>query len=337
VALSHWIGWLASLGLPLSQDAGLSQEPGFFMRVLDTGQGLCCILRFPTDSGPKFVVYDAGRNERLALEGIRQIAPLGSEIEWMVLSHTDADHIAAADELLGAYTIRKIVWPENPRTTKAWREADAAIGLAALGGRSVRYRAEDPECSPGKSYPLGVGRIVFVCGFDRPLPEWGFAPSSSEYQNAGSVVIRAIYKGKQVLLTGDAVGRKIGGPPEECLATEKLMVDRSGTISIRADVLVAAHHGGDNGSSLRFLQKVKPRFVVFSAGRGHEHPRADTVTRILGAGILPQNCFRTDREDDEGHLEWNLGRLAGHKDPSGDDDVDVNISPQGVVRVQYRG
>ena len=46
--------------------------------------------------------------------------------------------------------------------------------------------------------------------------------------------------------------------------------------------------------------------------------------------------FRTDRGDDEGSKEWSHGRVAGHSDPVGDDDVDILLRPDGSVEVKYR-
>lgn len=46
--------------------------------------------------------------------------------------------------------------------------------------------------------------------------------------------------------------------------------------------------------------------------------------------------FRTDLGDDEGEKEWKHGRIAGHKDKAGDDDVDILIRPDGEVLVSYR-
>ena len=46
--------------------------------------------------------------------------------------------------------------------------------------------------------------------------------------------------------------------------------------------------------------------------------------------------FRTDRGDDEGVAEWAEGRIDGHKDKPGDDDVDIMISADGTLTVKYR-
>lgn len=52
------------------------------------------------------------------------------------------------------------------------------------------------------------------------------------------------------------------------------MVDRSEVIKIDSDVIVAPHHGANNGSSEKFIEKVSPEFVIFGAGHDHQHPTA---------------------------------------------------------------
>jgi hypothetical protein len=150
-------------------------------------------------------------------------------------------------------------------------------------------------------------------------------------------VIRLTYRGKAIMFAGDAVGRNEGDPNDAPpFATERSMLENRAAIRIDADVLVAPHHGADNASSAAFIAAVKPTWVVFSAGHKFGHPRKRTAGRYLAAGVKTANMFRTDLMDDEGPEEWALGRVAGHKDPTGDDDVDIVLGRGGVVRVEYR-
>jgi hypothetical protein len=81
-------------------------------------------------------------------------------------------------------------------------------------------------------------------GLTSPL-DWEFTPSdASEYRNAGSIVIRVVYKGKSILLTGDIVGRHEteSFPDSGIIAAEKFVYDNRFAIPINSDVLVASHH-----------------------------------------------------------------------------------------------
>ena len=111
-------------------------------------------------------------------------------------------------------------------------------------------------------------------------------------------------------------------------------------ISIAADVLIAPHHGADNGSSRCFIQAVDPDFVIFSAGHQYRHPRDATAQRYLNApvSIPPANIFRTDRGDDETEADhWEpTGTISGCSDGRGDDDVMIVLRDNGSVSVAYR-
>ncbi|MHC4698763.1 MAG: hypothetical protein ACYTFA_18695 [Planctomycetota bacterium] len=107
-------------------------------------------------------------------------------------------------------------------------------------------------------------------------------------------------------------------------------------VKIDSDVLIAPHHGADNGSSTDFIRAISSNFVVFPAGHKYKHPRAKAAARHIGLGVPKGRMSRTDRGDDEGSEEWDEGRIPGNHDPVGDDDVDILVTKQGAVKVAYR-
>lgn len=106
-------------------------------------------------------------------------------------------------------------------------------------------------------------------------------------------------------------------------------------IKVDSDVLIAPHHGADNGGSNRFIQTVSPDWVVISAGHKFGHPRTVAINRYLANGVNQENIFRTDLGDDEsgrwGDKEWSNGRIIGRSDGPGDDDIDILIRPTGEL------
>jgi len=85
---------------------------------------------------------------------------------------------------------------------------------------------------------------------------------------------------------GDAVGRLRADDPDDVIeASEPEMVANAANVPIDSDVLIASHHGADNGTAGPFIDAVTPTFVIFSAGHAHGHPRASTAARLLGRGI----------------------------------------------------
>lgn len=57
--------------------------------------------------------------------------------------------------------------------------------------------------------------------------------------------------------------------------------------SLRIDVMIAPHHGGNNGSSRCFIEATTPTHVIFSAGHQHDHPADVTAQRYIDFGIVP--------------------------------------------------
>ena len=74
--------------------------------------------------------------------------------------------------------------------------------------------------------------------------------------------------------------------------------------ALRADVLLAAHHGSRTSSTLDFVEAVNPEVVIFSAGyaNSYRHPRPEVVERFqrLGSAL---------------HMTGHEGALTVHVDP----------------------
>ena len=177
--------------------------------------------------------------------------------------------------------------------------------------------------------------MTMVLGYHKVPPNWNLT-SSSEIRNAGSIVVRLQYRGKSILFCGDTVGRHIGDDVDALIAAEREMVENAAVIPIDSDVIIAPHHGADNGSSSAFIEAVSPEYVIFSAGHKHRHPRTETAQRYRRFGVTLSKMLRTDRGDDEGSNEWGAGRVEGHNDPRGDDDIDILIGPDGSIKVEYK-
>ncbi|MCM2319918.1 MAG: DNA internalization-related competence protein ComEC/Rec2 [Pseudomonas sp.] len=109
--------------------------------------------------------------------------------------------------------------------------------------------------------------------------------------NDASCLLLVEAQGERLLLTGD-----IG------VAGEKHLLD-SGR-DLRADWLLAAHHGSRSSSSAAFVAAVAPRAVLFSRGWhnsfGHPHPSVVARYRVAGA--------RLHDTASDGALRIQLGR-----------------------------
>jgi beta-lactamase superfamily II metal-dependent hydrolase len=324
---------LLSLLLALAPLQGAQPGPeDVYVRVVDVGAGLCTIAKVP---GAGYLVYDAGHwTNQHCLNAVREIVE-GGVIELLVISHSDGDHLGNAAAILEEFEIRRIVTTGSERWDASnFRAMQEAIGKEVqLGGASVQNLRSSP-LEPGTRITMKDATVTLVAGWH----EWP-APaglSEAERRNVISVVVRLEFAGHAVLFAGDAVGRRIDDPDTACKDGEKAVVDNAGTVPIASNVLVAPHHGADNGSATCFITAVAPSFVVFSAGHQHRHPRTAAAQRYLSQGVPLANLFRTDRGDAEGGTEWPHGRVNGCSDKAGDDDVEIVLPKTGNVRVAYR-
>lgn len=310
-------------------------ENDLYIRVVDVGAGLCTITRAP---GPHFMVYDAGHwNNHRCLDAAVEI--IGDhDIDLMVLSHNDGDHIGDADGILETFFVRKIIRTGfERRGMRTWEDMNRAIGDETRAGATVINLGTEPLV-PGTLLALGDARLTAVRGYNRwPLNEGNL--SVAELRNVISIVLRLTFRGESVLYTGDTVGRDMDvddAPETQCKYAEKLMVDHASEVPIDARVIIAPHHGSETSGSTCFLNAVGAEFAIFSAGHKFRHPRADAVDRYLTAGVVATHVFRTDRGDDEGPDESPLQRVPGCDDRSGDDDVEIVVRQDGPVEVAYR-
>lgn len=324
---------LAALFLALPTGAAaLDAGPNdLYVRVVDVGPGLCVVARIP---GGMHLVYDAGHWQgKHCLEGVRAVVT-GGQIALMVLSHSDGGHIGNVPDILQAYRVRAIVRAGEPRfTTPIWRAANDAIAEAVKHGTTVINFLTAP-IAPGTVFHLGDATLTFVPGWTE-LTERG--PTASERLNAASIIAKLTYRGRSILLTGNPVGRPRGDPDSACTEAEAVMVQRHLAGTLKADVIVARHHGGDNGSARCLIQAVDPTFVILSAGPRREHPTRGAAPRDRDRGVPEANIFRTNRADEElGTFEGKGGSITGCRDPRGDDDVEIVVRDNATMEVAYR-
>ena len=332
----------------LSSDILANTDNDLIVDVLDVGAGLCNVITLPNG---KFIIYDAGHYRsrgNQTLKQIKEIIPPGSDIELMILSHTDADHIGAAGNIIADsdFRVKKLVHTGYEKSlisgedkSATYKRLETSIINDIYPIEVINLYERDSIISPGITKEFGDVKLTYLCGFCKPLAEWNLSTNAGRI-NSVSIVVKLTYHGKSILLCGDAVGRHIGDPENEIIATEKFLVQNAGNL-LNTDVLIAPHHGADNGNSKKFIEKTSPDYVIFSAGHEYNHPYQIIADRYLNLDPKPK-MFRTDYGDDErdengSSNEWIEGRINKCIDPYGDDNIRIMISENGLVNVRYTG
>lgn len=92
-----------------------------------------------------------------------------------------------------------------------------------------------------------------------------------------SAVLKVQYKNNSFLFIGDA----------EIKSETDMLKYKS---SLKVDVLKVGHHGSSTSTSKKFLEAVKPKFVVISVGKNsYSHPNSGILSRLKNVGA-PVMC-----------------------------------------------
>lgn len=306
--------------------AAADAPAGLWIRVADVGQGLCVVG--VTEDGYSFLI-DAGHwTGRRCAAAVDTLLPNGAGISLVVLTHNDSDHLGNLKEILER-DVDTILWTGRvPPDCKAgsrhcpatYRKAVEAIGKAAQRGTTVINLKTTPM-QPGETFVLGDVEVMFLAGWHDFPDTTGLG--EAERENVVSIMTRISYGGHAILVTGDAIGRPLNAPDSACIGSEAWAVHHLDPEWLSADVLVASHHGADNGSAACFITAVAPEHVIFSAGGGYGHPRQSTAERLGRLGIDAEGMLRSDRGSDSEADEWEDGMVPRCGDSAGDDDIDI--------------
>lgn len=255
--------------------AGLAAWTHFYPRenqliALDVGQGDSILIR---TAGGRNVLIDGGPDNSVVYRLGRYIPFFDRQIDLVVLTHPEADHVTGLVEVLRRYRVERIWATGVLHTLPAYQAFWEEVRLQGILVESARR-----------------GRTVEIQGLFLEVlwPEdkiWG--NEFLEGLNKTSVVIKASFGKRKALLSGDL-------PKEE----EALLVERYGG-ALRSGLLKVGHHGSKTSTSLLFLDAVRPQWGVISVGKdnrfGHPHYR---VLRNLARAQV--RVVRTDEEGDVG-------------------------------------
>jgi competence protein ComEC len=236
--------------------------------VMDVGQGMCVVVLAPDGTS---MVYDAGRSgERIENIVIPYLEELGiTEIDYLVVSHPDQDHIGGMPRLLDRMPVRNFVDPAIPTTNQTYGHTLERV--IDYGINPIRARA-------GISLDMGTGMTVDVLWPREPFVETSGQPGTNE----NSTVLQISFGDVTFLLTGDIDDR-----------AEELIVESQTNDDLQSDVLVVAHHGSRTSSSAGFLDSVSPSVAVIPVGFNnlYGHPHDEVMQRLRFRGIT---IHRTD-------------------------------------------
>ncbi|MCE3606323.1 DNA internalization-related competence protein ComEC/Rec2 [Massilia sp. P8910] len=248
----RWTGLAAWLPLLTAQPVSPPQGE-VFVTAFDVGQGMALLIETGThrllyDTGPAYTPESNGAN-RVILPYLKARG-IGF-LDGVVVSHSDIDHAGGARTLLGALKVGWVsssLWFDHP--------------IVEAAPRHIR-------CSGGQQWTWDRVRFEML----HPSVE-SYADTSLK-PNARGCVLRITAGVRSILLAADIEA-----------AQEARLVAGSAQL-LRAEVLLAPHHGSGTSSTPAFLAAVQPRLVLFQVGyrNRYHHPKTEVVERYEKLGI----------------------------------------------------
>jgi competence protein ComEC len=237
--------------------------------ILDVGQGDAILVE--GSRGGRLLIDGGPDPDRLLVALDRRVPPWDRRIDIVILSHPHEDHVAGLALLLERYRVGRVFEP----------------GMRGPGpgyGAWVRRLAVRPG-PPRQSLATGDRLIVDDITMRVLWPNRGIVPleppDGGTSINNVSVVLLGEVGVRRFLLMGDV---EEGIDPS--VIAEGLP---------RVDLLKVAHHGSRTATTGAFVDTVRPKVAVASAGAGNPygHPAKATLERLAASGA---RVLRTDRD-----------------------------------------
>jgi len=245
-------------------------EPGgkFKIDFFDVGQGSAVLIEASNNNQ---VLIDGGPSDAILAKLGKEMPLFDRQIELVILTHPDSDHLSGLIEVLKRYEVGEILETgiaDSSAEYAAWNNLVAAKKIPVVFARA------------GQIIKIADGLVLKILYPFGKINGQDF----SQDTNKSSIVEKLFYGKNKILLTGDA----------EFNAEWPLLA--SG-FNLSADILQVAHHGSKNSTSEQFLAAVAPKIAVIQVGAKNRygHPTQEVLDRLtqVNAQIL-----RNDRDGD---------------------------------------
>jgi competence protein ComEC len=237
--------------------------------ILDVGQGDAVLVE--GSRGGRLLIDGGPDPNRLLIDLDERVPPWDRRIDAVILTHPHEDHVAGLAMLLDRYRVGRVFEP----------------GMVGPGPGYVAWsrRLADLVTIPRGGLAAGDRLAVDEIRFDVLWPIRGRVPATPPDGGTGinnvSIVLLGQVGERRMLLMGD-VEQDI----DPSLLRDHLP---------RVDLLKVAHHGSRTATTQAFVDAVRPKVAVASAGAGNPygHPAKVTLDRLTAAGA---RVLRTDRD-----------------------------------------
>lgn len=232
----------------------------------DVGQGDAILI----SQGNNQLLIDGGKDGKIILEKLGKYIPFWDRnIEAVIATHPDQDHIGGLVDVAKAYNISAVLETgaqSDSQTYKSWEESVNNGKIEKIeAGRGISI-----------NFPYGGAKAEIL------YPSLSVELSDKSNANQFSVVMKLKFGENSFLFTGDLP------------AEQELDLIKNG---VKSGILKVAHHGSKYSTSEEFLDAVNPEEAVISVGKNNSygHPSPEIIERLLKHSV---KIWRTDEIGD---------------------------------------
>jgi len=245
------------------------------LTFLYVGSGDACVMELPggqtwlVDTGPASSDYDAAAAVVLPFLALRGIGA----IDGLVITHSHNDHYGGIPTLIDNIEVGEIL----VGTTSGEGRYCADLDNARRSGVPVRC------ARAGETWERGgvLFEVLHPGGAGGPGLDVSRLPGERDDPNAWSMVVKATFGERSVLLTGDLTP-----------AVQDSLVARG--VDLSCDVLKVPHHGHPGETSAAFAGALGARLAVISCGTKYFAKPDSTTTVLLERAGMRVLSTRTD-------------------------------------------
>jgi len=232
------------------------------VNFLDVGQGDAILI----SQGKKQVLIDGGPSGQKMMEKLGTYVPFWDrEIEVILITHPDSDHIEGLVSVLQNYKVDVIIETDVASESAVYAKLQDLIKEKNIqkikGTRGTKIKISEKN------------ELEILNSQDENA-------AAQKETNSSSIVSKLTVGNEKFLFMGD-------------LPSENEIKLISQNVDLSAEILKVGHHGSKYSTSTDFLNKVGPEDAVISAGKNNRygHPAMETLDRLKNKKI---NILRTD-------------------------------------------
>lgn len=260
---------------------GQIQDSSLQVYYFDVGQASSVMVVFPND---KTMIIDTGSNdsEDDFIANVNTVLKSNNlkKIDYLVLTHSDEDHVGGADVLLEDFQVSNVLRPKILSTSQLEVEnSNYKVVTTQVYEDAITAIYEEPDCEVSF-----IETDVKMEGEETSVNFFACQKDNYTETNDYSPFIEITYNNKSFLFTGDATSDR-EQELIEYLSTESITMD--------IDFLFVAHHGSKYSTSEEFLSAISPEYAIISAG-DELHPTEEVLDRLTASGVKEIYCTKTD-------------------------------------------